>query len=271
MYEGEAWLGFGFSESGQMVGSTVVIGLPDEPNEEGTNPGRFYLADKSVSAIQPVKGGISEQQAVLGTSEAPSESPTTPALTQKPSSTPSVIPTVSSQPSAQPTSSFHPSVSIFPTAGPTHIPTAAPQPRPTPTQSPTNWWCWRRELRSITDHDMAQKHRTLIIEQAAIQQNETHTVLQFSRPLQENGQMWEGSFRTFLYAVGSSNEFGYHLIRGTGSMDLTVQTCAENSHADKNHESSPNEPSGSGNRLSSFSLKSVIVATMLHLGLILPN
>lgn len=30
MYQGEGWLGIGFSESGNMPGSDAVIGLPDE-------------------------------------------------------------------------------------------------------------------------------------------------------------------------------------------------------------------------------------------------
>ena len=30
MYDGEGWLGIGFSDDGLMIGSDAVIGLPDE-------------------------------------------------------------------------------------------------------------------------------------------------------------------------------------------------------------------------------------------------
>ena len=30
VYEGEGWLGIGFSDSGSMIGSDAVVGLPDE-------------------------------------------------------------------------------------------------------------------------------------------------------------------------------------------------------------------------------------------------
>jgi hypothetical protein len=47
-YTGSAWLGFAFSPSGQMVGNTAVIGLPDSTS----NPVDFYnLGGKSVAEV----------------------------------------------------------------------------------------------------------------------------------------------------------------------------------------------------------------------------
>jgi hypothetical protein len=53
VYEGEGWLGFGFSTNGRMVGSSAVIGLPDEPLGPA-NPGKYSLAGESVGAVQLV-------------------------------------------------------------------------------------------------------------------------------------------------------------------------------------------------------------------------
>jgi hypothetical protein len=64
IYEGEGWLGFGFSTNGRMVGSSAVIGLPDEPLGP-TNPGKYSLAGESVGAVQLVPD---EEQTLTDTS-----------------------------------------------------------------------------------------------------------------------------------------------------------------------------------------------------------
>ena len=60
VYEGLAWLGFGFSSNGRMVGSLAVIGLP---NEDVT--AKYNLGGKSVSAVQQA---ASSQQTLTDTS-----------------------------------------------------------------------------------------------------------------------------------------------------------------------------------------------------------
>jgi hypothetical protein len=64
VYEGEGWLGFGFSSNGRMVGSSAVIGLPDTPLGP-TNPGKYSLGGQSVGAVQLVPD---EEQTLTGTS-----------------------------------------------------------------------------------------------------------------------------------------------------------------------------------------------------------
>jgi hypothetical protein len=51
VYEGEGWLGFGSSESGRMIGSDTIIGLPDEPIS-ATNPAKYNLGSKNANAAQ---------------------------------------------------------------------------------------------------------------------------------------------------------------------------------------------------------------------------
>ena len=53
-YEGNAWLGVGFNQDGNMIGSTVVIGFPDKPLEADVNPGRYYLGAKQENKISRV-------------------------------------------------------------------------------------------------------------------------------------------------------------------------------------------------------------------------
>ena len=45
-----AWIGFGLSETGGMIGSEAIIGLPDEP-QGSTNPGKYDLQGKSTSNV----------------------------------------------------------------------------------------------------------------------------------------------------------------------------------------------------------------------------
>ena len=48
-YDDEGWLGLGVSESGEMIGSTAVIGLPD--SNTASNPGLYSLDGKTNSLV----------------------------------------------------------------------------------------------------------------------------------------------------------------------------------------------------------------------------
>jgi hypothetical protein len=53
VYEGEGWLGLGFSNAGidgHMIGTDAVIGLPNDPVSV-TNPAKYILASKSASGV----------------------------------------------------------------------------------------------------------------------------------------------------------------------------------------------------------------------------
>lgn len=260
VYEGHGWLGFGFSESRQMVGSTVVIGLPGQSNAEGLNPGRYYLANKDLADIRPLAeeaGDVSvvsivqTNQAsvstgapsVVSTAEEPTQAPV--AIMDAPS-TATVVSTVQTNQADESTGA--PSVvstteeptqtpvaiADAPSTAPvTNTPSAAPVTgQPTPqsivsrrTTGPTNWWEWERQLRP------AHEARTLSLAPGAtVTQNDTHTVMIFTRPLLLNGVLPadEASFDTFLYAVGTDNELGYHDLRGAVSMAFAFQSCHNN-------------------------------------------
>jgi hypothetical protein len=53
VYEGEGWLGFGFSSNGRMTGASAVIGHPDIPLGP-TNPGKYYMGGRTLGAVQLV-------------------------------------------------------------------------------------------------------------------------------------------------------------------------------------------------------------------------
>jgi hypothetical protein len=53
VYEGEGWLGFGFSSNGRMTGASAVIGLPDQPLGL-TNPGKYFMEGRTLGAVQLV-------------------------------------------------------------------------------------------------------------------------------------------------------------------------------------------------------------------------
>ncbi|CAB9503318.1 Eukaryotic cytochrome b561 [Seminavis robusta] len=59
VYEGQAWVGFAFSENGRMVGSTAVIGIPAE-GISASNPGKYLLGGYSVPQVS-----LMEQQTLL--------------------------------------------------------------------------------------------------------------------------------------------------------------------------------------------------------------
>jgi hypothetical protein len=64
VYEGEGWLGFGFSSNGRMIGSSAVIGLPDKPLGP-TNPGKYSLWDHTVGSVRLMSD---EEQTLTDTS-----------------------------------------------------------------------------------------------------------------------------------------------------------------------------------------------------------
>ena len=103
-YEGRAWLGFGFNQNGQMVGSTVVIGVPEEEEEEEMDfsdissnsswanatsdtivsptvspAGRYFLGSKGLSGIER----IGTTPTLTPTAAAPTPTPSA-ATTPKP-------------------------------------------------------------------------------------------------------------------------------------------------------------------------------------------
>ena len=60
-YDGEGWLGFGVSETGDMIGSTAVIGLPG--NDDPTIPNLYSLDGKTNSLVKLLP---EEEQTLLG-------------------------------------------------------------------------------------------------------------------------------------------------------------------------------------------------------------
>lgn len=162
-YEGNAWLGFGFSENAEMVGSTVVIGLPNDDTAS-----RYYLAARDNNIIED--NIVIEQD---GNTTPPSSAPT----------------------------SLEPSP---------------------PTEYPTSSWEneWFRKLEDPNE-------RTLEILDQDIVQNETHTVLSFSRPIHGNSfvRVNPDQFNTFIYAVGYSNEFGFHSKYGSRTIEFSTDHC----------------------------------------------
>ena len=281
-YEGHGWLGFGFSPNGNsMVGSTVIIGLPDQPNETGINPNKYYLADKILSGIIPQEPQQQEEEAVVNDDSDPSssENPSTMVPTPQRATTSTSDTSATATPTAFPSaavpttypSTAAPTTTIPTTRGPsTIVPSPAattPSDRPTshttiPTESPTtaveqesssatfsskptHWWedpNWRRELRP------AQEHRTLRIEPNAssIQQNASHTILELTRPLLLHTNFslipvfhdTEQEFDTVIFAVGRSNQLGYHgTMRGARSMlDESFANCTAASASSSVHD-----------------------------------
>ena len=80
---------------------------------------------------------------------------------------------------------------------------------------------WRRSLYLPQEH-----HRLLAISDASIEQNSTHTTLKFTRPLQPSDsymtQVHPNDLNTLIWAVGSSNQFGYHgSQRGSHALNFT--------------------------------------------------
>jgi hypothetical protein len=111
------------------------------------------------------------------------------------------------------------------------------------TNSPS-YWHWQRQLYHSSTLFEA---RLLEISDATVTQNDTHTVLRFSRPFVMNDEdnnattVHPNGLNTFVYAVGKGNEFGYHSTQrgsrtiqfsshcpqGTMSISITTETEAE--------------------------------------------
>lgn len=53
-YDGNAWIGFGFSNWGTMVGSQAVIGRPDLKAADGEKPLKYNLNKKDVDGVNPM-------------------------------------------------------------------------------------------------------------------------------------------------------------------------------------------------------------------------
>jgi hypothetical protein len=64
VYEGEGWLGFGFSANGRMTNALAVIGLPDQPLGP-TNPGKYFMGGRTLGSVQLVPD---EEQTLTDTS-----------------------------------------------------------------------------------------------------------------------------------------------------------------------------------------------------------
>jgi hypothetical protein len=193
-YKGQGWLGFGFNRNGEMVGSTVVMGEPIEPtafandNETTTASAyRYFLAAKTLDSIQ--RSDTPDREVELNAT----------GLGDAPATSP-----------------------------PTAMPTPAPTKRLVPSSRPGDW---RRVLK---DPELSPEyaHRVLSISDATVQQNGTHTILRFSRPLTEDNHtatvaVHPDSFNTFIYAVGSSNSFGYHIHRGSRTIQSNSSSCIQ--------------------------------------------
>lgn len=167
--EGEAWVAVGFNRDGQMVGSTVVIGLPGQPREVDINPGRYYLGAKDVKQINRVDAGGTR----LGVEW------------RKPQAVTEDNGNVDSGGDEDDEE-------------------------------------WRRSLYLPQEH-----HRLLTISNAMLEQNLTHTTLSFTRPLASSDKymaaITENDLNTLIWAVGNSNDFGYHgSLRGSHTLNFTA-------------------------------------------------
>ncbi|KAL7499002.1 hypothetical protein ACHAWT_010051 [Skeletonema menzelii] len=169
--EGKSWVAVGFNRDGQMVGSTVVIGLPGQPREVDINPGRYFLGAKDVKQINRVDASGNRvgvewktQQAVALTKDNDNDD----------------------------------------------------------NGGDEDGEEWRRSLYLPQEH-----HRLLTISNAILVQNLTHTTLSFTRPLASSDKymtaVTENDLNTLIWAVGSSNDFGYHgSLRGSHTLNFTA-------------------------------------------------
>lgn len=83
---------------------------------------------------------------------------------------------------------------------------------------------WRRSL--YLPQAEHHHHRLLAISDASIEQNSTHTTLKFTRPLEPSDsymtKVHPHDLNTLIWAVGRSNEFGYHgSQRGSHTLNFT--------------------------------------------------
>lgn len=163
--EGEAWVAVGFNRNGQMVGSTVVLGLPSQPQELDINPGRYYLGAKDIKQINRVDASGNRVGVEWRKPQAVTEADS---------------------------------------------------------GDDEDGEEWRRSLYLPQEH-----HRLLSISNAILVQNLTHTTLSFTRPLASRDKYMtavaENDLNTLIWAVGSSNDFGYHgSLRGSHTLNFTA-------------------------------------------------
>ena len=182
VYEGHAWLGFGFSRDGRMIGSTVVVGIPEDRDEgtlnvTTTEAQRYYLADKNLFNIRP----------------------------------------------------FDPEKKIY------YFPPSPPADDDDDGGFDNGW---RRQLEVLPPE--RENRELLVVQNSSIVQNETHTIIKFHRPWEADPQIGvkvtvhPDSLNTFIYAVGSSNTFGYHPLFGSHSFHFS-STCGHGTLAPSNN------------------------------------
>ena len=176
-FEGLGWIGVGFNQDGNMVGSTVVIGFPDKPITS-LNPSRYYLGSKSdLNQVDRVDVGD-----VLVDVQWRDPKPVVYGSEPKP-----VVYTGKEK-------------------------------------DEDDGEDWKRSL--IVP---GEQHRILEVYNSTIQQNETHTMLVFTRPLTSKSEymtsIHPNDLNTLIWAAGSSNKFGYHGSKH-GSYSLSFTTCS---------------------------------------------
>ena len=179
-FEGQGWVGVGFNRNGNMIGSTVIIGFPDEPIAQDVNPGRYYLGAKAINQINRVDTRGNRVNVAWSKGESTNQN----------------------------SEDYEVAVKV----------------------DGTDDEDWRRSLYMPQEH-----HRLLAISDASIEQNETHTTLQFTRPLESSDgymtKVHRDDLNTLIWAVGSSNQFGYHGSK-RGSHTLNFTECSYGSLID---------------------------------------
>jgi hypothetical protein len=81
---------------------------------------------------------------------------------------------------------------------------------------------------------------------ASFEQSGGVTILRFTKALAEDGELEISATgpNTFVYAVGSSNTFGYHLSRGSITLDSLLQCLEVGQAPDPDEDSTPNVSAG---------------------------
>ena len=152
-FEGQGWVGVGFNRNGNMVGSTVIIGFPDEPLKQDVNPGRYYLGAKAINQINRVDT-LGNRVNDVAWSKGESTNQNTETLSSE------VVVKADGTDDEE----------------------------------------WRRSLYMPQEH-----HRLLTISDASVEQNETHTTLTFTRPLESSDsymtKVHSGDLNTLIWAV----------------------------------------------------------------------
>ncbi|KAG7338926.1 DOmon domain containing protein [Nitzschia inconspicua] len=90
------------------------------------------------------------------------------------------------------------------------------------TRPDDDWFVWRREL--YDPHEATE--RMLAISDTSLMQNDTHTLLRFTRPFvidddNNDTKVHPDDLNTLIFAVGGGNQFGYHSGRGSKSIQFS--------------------------------------------------